>query len=79
MRSKFWITKGRKTVKDILKKCVTCKRYEGRTMTSSVSPDLPNHRIDSLFSFKATGLDYPGSLYVRTSEKDAVLKVYICC
>ena len=31
IRSKFWITKGRKTVKDIFKECVTCKRYQGRT------------------------------------------------
>ena len=46
-------------------------------MTPPVSPDLPNYRIDSLFSFKATGLGYAGPLYVRTSEKDAVLKVYV--
>ena len=31
IRSKFWITKGRKMVQDIFKKCVTCKRYQGRT------------------------------------------------
>ena len=30
-----------------------------------------------MFSLKATGLDYAGPLYVRTSEKDAVLIVYI--
>ena len=48
-------------------------------MAPPVSPDLPNYRIDSLFSFKATGLDYPGPLYVRTCEYDAVSKVYILC
>ena len=79
IRSKFWITKGNKTVKDIFKKCVTCKRYQGRMMTSPASPNLPNYRIGSLFSFKATGLDYPGPIYVRTSEKDAVLSVIFYC
>ena len=77
IRSKFWITKRRKTVKDILKKFVTCKRYQGITMIPLVSLDLPNYRMDSLFSFKATGLDYAGTLYIRVFEKDAVLKVYI--
>ena len=61
------------------KKCVTYKRYQGRAMAPPVSPDLPNYKIDSLFSFKATGLDYPGPLYVRTCEYDAVSKVYILC
>ena len=75
IRSKCWITKGIKPVKDIFKKYITCKRYKGRTMTPPVSQDLPNYRIDSLFSFKATGMDYAGPLNVRTSENDAVLKV----
>lgn len=46
-------------------------------MTPPVSLDLPNYRIDSLFSFKATGLDQTGPLYVRISDEDTVLKVYI--
>ena len=77
IRSNFWITKGRKTVKDILKNCVTCKGYQGRTMTPPVSPDLLNYTIDSSFLFTATGLDYAGPLYVRTSEKNSVFKLYI--
>ena len=27
VRSKFWIVKGRKAVKSVLRKCVTCRRY----------------------------------------------------
>ena len=46
-------------------------------MTPPASPDLSNYTINSLFSFKAIGLDFAGLLYVRTSEEDAVLKVYI--
>ena len=40
LRSNFWIIKGRKTVKDILRKCVLCKKIQGRTMLSPDSPDL---------------------------------------
>ena len=46
-------------------------------MTPPASPDLSNYTINSLFSFKATGLDFAGLLNVRTSQEDAVLKVYI--
>ena len=46
-------------------------------MATPVFAYLLNYRIDPLFSFKATGLDYGVPLYVRTSEKDAILKVSI--
>ena len=46
-------------------------------MIPLVSLDLSNYRIDYLFSFKATGLDYAGTLYIRPFEKDVVFKVYI--
>ena len=46
-------------------------------MTRPVSLDLPSYKIYSLFSFKATGPDYAGPLYVRTFEKDVVVKVSI--
>ena len=46
-------------------------------MTPPISLDLHNYRIESLFSFKATGLDQAGPLYVRIPDEDTVLKVYI--
>ena len=51
MHSEFWITGGRKSVKDIFKKSVSCKLYQARAKTRLVSPNLPNYRIDSLYSF----------------------------
>ena len=30
LRSKYWVVKGRQTVKKILSKCVVCKKLEGR-------------------------------------------------
>ena len=41
IRSKYWIIKGRKTVKNVWQKCVVCKRYQGRPLRSPGSPDLP--------------------------------------
>ena len=76
IRSKFWIVRGRKAVKGVLRKCVTCRRYQGRTMLPPESPDLPDYRVNSLFAFQFTGLDYAGPLYIKT-KKDSVSKVYI--
>ena len=78
LRSNFWIIKGRKTVKDILRKCVLCKKNQGQTMLSPDSPDLPAYRVNSLLNcFQATGLDYAGPLFVRDQISKNVSKVYV--
>ena len=41
IRRRYWIIKGRKTVKNVLRKCVGCKRYQGKPLQSPASPDLP--------------------------------------
>ena len=74
VRSKFWITRGRRTIKDVVRKCVICKRHQGKTMVSPPSPDLPNFRVDVNFSFYSVGIDFAGPLYIK---KDSVSKVYV--
>ena len=76
VRARYWIVKGRKSVKDILRKCVLCKRYQGKPLRSPESPDSPEFRIDhSGFAFQATGLDFAGPLYVKNNS--GIDKVYI--
>ena len=52
IRSNYWIIKGRKTVKDILRRCVICKRYQGRAMLPPETPDLPDFRVNNVHSFQ---------------------------
>ena len=75
IRSKYWIIKGRKTVKDTLRKCIICKRFQGKVMCPPATPDLPNYRVDGCYSFHTVGLDYAGPLYIK--NKDALSKVYV--
>ncbi|CAB4006307.1 PREDICTED: uncharacterized protein LOC100197852 [Paramuricea clavata] len=76
VRSNYWIVKGRKSVKEVLRKCVICKRYQGKPMCAPASPDLPQCRIDhSGFAFQATGLDFAGPLFVKDGSETA--KTYI--
>ena len=42
IRRKYWIVQGRKAVKEILRKCVLCTRYQGLPMRGPPSPDLPS-------------------------------------
>jgi hypothetical protein len=66
IRRKFWIVKGRKSVKEGLRKCVTCTRYQGRPVRAPASPDLPHFRVDHLaHAFQFTGLDFAGPLFVK--------------
>lgn len=69
IRRRFWINRGRKTVKDILRACITCKRFQGRTLLPPPSPDLPDFRVDHMISaFQATGLDFAGPLIVKRDD-----------
>ena len=76
IRSRCWIIKGRKTVTNVLRKCVVSKRYQGRPLRSPGSPDLPEFRVDhSRCAFQVTGLDFAGPLYVKNNSNND--KVYI--
>ena len=76
VRSKFWIVKGRKAVKIVLRKCVTCRRYQGRPLLPPETLDLPDYRVNTLYAFQCTGLDYAGYLFIKNNT-ETTLKVYI--
>ena len=76
LRHRYWVYKGRKSVKDILHRCVICKKFQGRALLPSLSPDLPYFRVQYLMSpFNTTELDFAGPLYVK--EFNGRAKVYI--
>jgi len=82
LRKKFWIIKGRKTVKSVIRKCVICIRHQAKTLQPEETPDLPDFRIDTYSkAFNATGIDFAGPLFYRnlckSNCKTDSLKCYI--
>ena len=67
LREKYWIVRGRQTIKSILRSCVVCKKLEGLPYDSPPSPDLPACRVSDDPPFAHTGVDFAGPLYVQES------------
>ena len=81
-RERFWILRGREAVKQIIRKCVICRRYEGTPYRSQPSSDLPSERVSEDPPLTHVGLDFAGPLFIAdknitegTSESS---KVYVC-
>lgn len=77
LREKHWIFRGREAVKKIIRKCVVCRRYEGKAYTGPLIPDLPAERVSADPPFNNTGIDFAGPLYIHTAEAKES-KAYVC-
>ena len=64
-RSRYWICKGKQTVKSVISKCVICKYVTGKVMLGPNAPDLPSCHVSNEFAFSYVGVDFAGPLYVR--------------
>ncbi|CAC5418972.1 unnamed protein product [Mytilus coruscus] len=65
IRNKFWIPQGKATVRQILRHCKTCKRFEGGSFKMPNMAPFPRSRVSRSLPFQGTGLDYLGPVYVK--------------
>jgi len=72
LRERFWIFKGRKTIRSILNKCVVCRRHGARHI-STVPSALPEPHIRDAAVFETTGIDMAGPLFLKDGHK-----VWVC-
>ena len=76
MQRVYWIQRGSKRVKGIIRNCFQCKRATGPAYKWPQAPDLPNHRVNPANIYKTIGCDLSGHYFVRTSQGQE--KVYFC-
>jgi hypothetical protein len=78
LRARFWLVKGRHTVRRIIHDCTVCRRFEGRPFNAPLSPPLPESRVKESPPFTFTGIDFAGPLHVSEGKKKPSYKVWIC-
>ena len=82
LRSRFWVPKGRQAVKQVLNRCVLCKKMEGKSFRVPPAASLPDFRVNTAPPYSKTGVDFAGPLFVK-GKSDQMTKVYIalftCC
>lgn len=76
LRSKFWVIKGRQSVKSIVSRCVVCRKLEGLAYGVPEMAPLPECRVKGGTSFDAVGTDFCGPCYVR-SNSSQIVKCYV--
>ena len=77
IRDNYWICQGREAVKKVIRRCITCRRFEGKSYKPPLIPDLPAERVSDEPPFSHVGVDFAGPLYVRNTEGQES-KTYIC-
>ena len=83
LRQKFWILRGRSTVKRVIHRCITCTRWRA---TSPQPPmgNLPRDRVTPARPFLKVGVDYAGPIPIRCSPgrgqraSKGYIAVFVC-
>lgn len=80
LRSKYWILSGRRIVKKIIHRCITCFRYNPR-VEDHIMGNLPKERVIEVSRpFLTTGIDYAGPIQLKEGKRrgrPVVTKAYI--
>ncbi|UYV68245.1 hypothetical protein LAZ67_5003594 [Cordylochernes scorpioides] len=76
VRRRFWILKGKRTIRSIISACATCRRYNSKRVQTESIP-IPATRIGSTPAFGVIGVDLAGPLTESGGKKIWVV-LYIC-
>lgn len=77
LREKYWITKARPAVKSLLRKCITCKRFNSSPGDQTVAP-LPVDRVEESAPFSVIGVDFAGPLFVKNNDTKQYILLITC-
>ncbi|XP_052748143.1 uncharacterized protein LOC128200069 isoform X2 [Galleria mellonella] len=78
-RHNYWPIGGLNLAKRIVRSCVRCTRFKGKTIQPMMG-NLPEKRVHLEFPFLETGVDYAGPVLIadRKGRGCKIIKSYIC-
>ena len=78
LRGLYWIVSARSLAKQVVKQCVSCRRFDGRPLNQVTAP-LPQDRVTQSPPFSVTGLDHAGPLYSSdTGDQKLYILLFTC-
>ena len=79
LRTRFWIVKGRRIVRNLIQKCIGCRRrFTGKPTTQMMAP-LPKSRLQQpMRAFERVGVDYGGPYLTKQGRGKTRTKRYLC-
>lgn len=79
IRERFWPTSGRSLVKQVVRQCIRCFRFNA-TPTTYLMGNLPECRVTPQRPFYNVGVDFCGPFLIkdRLTRNYKVMKVYVC-
>ena len=78
LRTRFWIVKGRRTVRNLVEKCTGCRiRFNRKPATQMMAP-LPKSRLQqTMRAFGRVGVDYGGPYLMKRGRGKTRAKRYL--
>jgi len=77
LRQRFWLIRGRSTVRETLRNCLICRHYQTKPFGQQMAP-LPEDRIKPAPPFTNVGIDFAGPLYLKDSGEKAYICLFTC-
>lgn len=78
IRSRFWVVKGRRTVRNFIEQCRECRKIKAKPTGQMMAP-LPKSRLElPLRAFARIGTDYCGPFYTKQGRCKSRAKRFIC-
>ena len=65
VRCNFWVARGRRVVKSVIRKCLICYKHQSKRFCGLTMAPLRQFRVNFTFPSSHTGEDFMGPLFVR--------------